>query len=121
MEHITISKRNELLRIPFAKAMFYEAFGNYCYGVFPNKQKVMLTISLAELDKLIHKAHEANQPDFIRVGKRFIINADRVVQINVTQGKLVLSDFVHEGNFALPIAKEAAKELKLYFENTTTK
>ena len=117
MKHITISRRNELLRIPFAKAMFYEAFCNYCYGVFPNKQKVMLTISLAELENHIRESHEADQPTFIRVGKRFIVNADMVVQINVTQPKLVLSDFDHEGNFSLPIAKEAAKELKHYFEN----
>ena len=41
MKEVIFNRRNELLRVPLAKAMFYEAFGNYCYGVFPNKQKVM--------------------------------------------------------------------------------
>lgn len=44
MKQIVFNRRNELLRVPLTRAMFYEAFGNYCYGVFPNKQKIMLPV-----------------------------------------------------------------------------
>ncbi len=44
MKYTIFNRRTELLRVPLAKAMFYEAYGNYCYGVFPNKQKVMLPV-----------------------------------------------------------------------------
>lgn len=32
MKYTIFNRRTELLRVPLAKAMFYEAYGNYCYG-----------------------------------------------------------------------------------------
>ena len=58
MKQIVFNRRNELLRVPLLRAMFYEAYGNYCYGVFPNKQKVMLPVGLAELEKRVSEDME---------------------------------------------------------------
>lgn len=116
MKEVIFNRRNELLRVPLAKAMFYEAFGNYCYGVFPNKQKVMLPIGLTQLEQLIAQTGEKGLTTFIRIGKKFIVNADMIVQLNFAKQQLILSDFDHPGNFALPVSKEALKQVKELYE-----
>ena len=118
MSRFTVfNRRNELLRVPLAKAMFYEAYGNYCYGVFPNKQKVMLPVSLAEVERLLPgDADDGMQHPFLRIGKRYIVNAAMIVQVSLCAQRLVLSDFEHEGNFALPVSKEALKAVKRLYE-----
>ena len=116
MKQIVFNRRNVLLRVPLLRAMFYEAYGNYCYGVFPNKQKVMLPVGLAELEKLIRSTSEAGQPVFIRIGKRFIVNTEMIVQVNLSTQKLVLSDFDHPDHFDLPIAREALRKIKELYE-----
>lgn len=119
MKYTIFNRRTELLRVPLAKAMFYEAYGNYCYGVFPNKQKVMLPVGLATVEEMLHKQAAETAPTFLRIGKRYIVNADMIVQVNLTNHKLVLSDFEHEGNFALPMSKEALKTIKRLYEDNT--
>ncbi|MBQ6422305.1 MAG: LytTR family transcriptional regulator [Prevotella sp.] len=116
MKEVIFNRRNELLRVPLVKAMFYEAFGNYCYGVFPNKQKVMLPVSLTKVEQLIVQTGEKGQTTFIRIGKKFIINANMIVQLNFAKQQLILSDFDHPGNFALPVSKEALKQVKELYE-----
>ena len=72
MKYTIFNRRTELLRVPLAKAMFYEAYGNYCYGVFPNKQKVMLPVGLATVEEMLHKqAAETAQAARIRLQRRF--------------------------------------------------
>ncbi len=117
MKEIIFNRRNELLRVPLAKAMFYEAFGNYCYGVFPNKQKVMLPVSLVQAEQLLARTGEKGQDTFIRIGKKFIVNANMIVQLNFAKQQLILSDFDHPGNFALPVSKEALRQVKELYEN----
>lgn len=117
MKYAIFNRRNELLRVPLTRAMFFEAYGNYSYAVFPNKQKVMLPVGLAEVKTLIRTKPEPGQPDFLRIGKRYIVNADMIVQVNLPKQLLVLSDFDHEGNFALPISREALKEIKRLYES----
>ena len=47
MKYVVFNRRNEVLRIPMGKAMFFESCGNYCYAVFPNNQKVVLPVGLS--------------------------------------------------------------------------
>ena len=116
MKEVIFNRRNELLRVPLAKAMFYEAYGNYSYGVFANKQKVMLPVGLTQLEQLLAQAAEQGRPTFIRIGKKFIVNADVIVQLNYSKQQLILSDFDHPGNFALPVSKEALKQVRELYE-----
>lgn len=118
MKYVIFNKKNEMLRVPIAKAMFYEAYGNYCYGVFPNKQKIMLPVNLGKVEELISIYREDNDSKFIRIGKRFIVNMDVVVKVDMTQQQLILSDLDHPGNFMLPISKDALKQIRdLYTAN----
>ena len=117
MKTIVFNRRNELLRIPLLTAMFYEAYGNYSYAVFPNKQKVMLPVGLAQVEQLIANHATTKDPAFLRIGKRFIVNTEMIVQVNLGSQRLVLSDFDHPDNFSLPVNKEALKEIKRLYES----
>lgn len=117
MKTIVFNRRNELLRIPLLKAMFYEAYGNYSYAVFPNKQKVMLPVGLAQVEQLIADHATTKDPIFLRIGKRFIVNTEMIVQVNLGSQRLVLSDFDHPDNFSLPVNKAALKEIKRLYES----
>ena len=116
MREVIFNRRNELLRVPLTKALFYEAFGNYSYGVFPNKQKVMLPVGLAQVEQLLKQTSDATSPAFIRIGKKYIVNSHMIVQLNFSKQQLILSDFDHPGNFALPVSKEALKQVKELYE-----
>ena len=59
---------------------------------------------------------EADQPTFIRIGKRYIVNADMIVQVNMSSQRLILSDFDHPDHFALPISKDALRAIKQLYE-----
>lgn len=112
MKHIIFNRRNEILRLPLAKAFFFEAYGNYCYVVFANKQKVVLPIGLGQVEEIFASNLVGGEPKFMRIGKRFIINMDVVVQVDLTKNQLVLSDFDHPGSFALPMSREALRQIK---------
>lgn len=112
MKYVIFNRRNEILRIPLGKAMFYESYGNYCYAVFPNKQKVVLPVGLSQVEELISRGVVADMPTFLRIGKRFIVNMDMVVQVDLTKLQLVLSDFDHPGSFAIPMSKESLKQIR---------
>lgn len=112
MKPVIFNRRNEMLRVPLTKAVFFEAYGNYCYGVYPNKQKVMLPVGLTKVEELIARRREDDDPRFVRIGKRFIINSEMVVKVDLTQQQLVLSDLVNAGHFVLPISKEALRQVK---------
>lgn len=77
----------------------------------------MLPVGLSQVEQLIGKESEEGHPIFIRIGKRFIVNTDMIVQVNISSQRLVLSDFDHPGNFSLPISKDALKQIKELYES----
>lgn len=71
MKYVVFNRRNEVLRIPMGKAMFFESYGNYCYVVFPNNQKVVLPVGLSQVETIIARRIVDDMPTFMRIGKRF--------------------------------------------------
>lgn len=118
MKYVVFTRRNEVLRIPMGKAMFFESYGNYCYAVFPNNQKVVLPVGLSQVETIIARRIVDDMPTFMRIGKRFIINMDMVAQVDLTKQQLVLSDFDHPGSFAIPLSKEALRQVKEIYSNS---
>lgn len=118
MKYVVFNRRNEVLRIPMGKAMFFKSYGNYCYAVFPNNQKVVLPVGLSQVETIIARRIVDDMPTFMRIGKRFIINMDMVAQVDLTKQQLVLSDFDHPGSFAIPLSKEALRQVKEIYSNS---
>ena len=52
-----------------------------------------------------------NAKQFMRIGKRFIVNMNYIYQVDIQKQILMLSDYEHF-LFQLPVSKEALKTVK---------
>lgn len=109
--------RDELAKVKLDKVAYFEADSNYCHVMFINGYKVTLLTSLINIEKLLSDRFSGDNPLFIRIGKRYIVNKNFIAHINVLRQKLVLTDFSTTTVFELSISKEALKNLKLLYSN----
>lgn len=112
-----LNSRDELLRIDVSKIVYFEADGNYTNIIQINKLRGVVCLNLAKLKEILADRLKEKSSNFIRIGKKYIINRTFVYQINIVRHKLVLSDG-QSFAFQLEISKEALKKLKeLYVGN----
>lgn len=108
---ILFNSRDELLRMEVGKIVYFEAGGNYTHIVSVNKLKATIGASLAKTEEVLTAQLGADAAQFMRVGKRFIVNVRYVYSINVARQHLVLSDQEHFA-YQLPVSKEALRCMK---------
>ena len=110
-QRIYFSSRDKLIRVDIQHIVYFEGDGNYTYLVTANKQKVCLTMNLAHIEEALASQLGDLAKQFMRIGKRFIVNMQFIYQIDIQKQALMLSDFVNFV-FLLPISKEALKRVK---------
>lgn len=104
--------RDELITVKLDRVAYFEADANYCHVVFINGAKATLLTSLVSIEKLLSERFKQNASNFIRIGKKVIVNSRFIFQINTLRQRLILSDFVSPNVLELNISKEALKNLK---------
>lgn len=119
-KYLYLNSRDELYKIDIARIVYFEAEGNYTNVILSNKYRATVCMNLAQMQKLINdNLHEAGAI-FARIGKRYIINLDYVLHINVLKQRLVLSDGEMFA-YAISVSKDALKKLKdMYIGLITT-
>lgn len=110
-EYLYINTRNELLRIDCSKIVYMEGNGNYTTIVLINKLKAMVCMNLSEMQRTISEALQERASFLIRIGKRFIVNANFIHRIDLQHHSMTVTDGVHFA-FQLGISKEALKQTK---------
>lgn len=108
---VYFNSRDKLIRLDAQKIIFCESDGNYTYIATPNNQKICITMNLSHTEEAMATQLGKVAKQFMRIGKRFVVNMNYIYQIDIQKQKLLLSDcerFV----FALPISKEALKQVK---------
>ena len=110
-QRIYFNSRDRLIRIDIDKIAFFEGEGNYTYIVTVNKQKVCLTLNLTHTEEALALQLGDNANQFMRIGKRFIVNMNYIYQVDIQKQKLMLSDCEHF-LFQMPVSKEALKTVK---------
>lgn len=114
--------RDELTKVELQKVVFFEADGNYSKVSFINGNSVLVLTNLANIEKLLEEQLAGRVQPFIRIGKRYVINAKYIFNINVLRQRLVLTDCVSPTVYTLSISKEALKNIKsLYIEKALWK
>ena len=108
---VYFNSRDKLIRLDAHKIAYFEADGNYTYVVTTNKQKVCLTMNLSHTEVAMATQMENLSKQFMRIGKRFIVNMNYIYQIDIQKQVLLLSDW-KQFVFQLPISKEALKRVK---------
>lgn len=110
--------RDELVKVRLEKVAFFEADSNYCHVRFINGAKATLHTSLVNIENLLEVRFKKENPMFIRIGKRYIVNIHFIFQINVSRQRLILTDYSSPTILELSISKEALRNLKqLYSGN----
>lgn len=104
--------RDEMIKVKLDRVACFEADANYCHVTFINGGKATLLTSLVNIETLISERFRADNPMFIRIGKRYIVNKNFIFRINVLKQKLVLSDLESPYIIELTVGKEALRNLK---------
>lgn len=110
-QRIYFNSRDKLIRLDVEKIVYFEGDGNYTYIVTANKQKVCITLNLAHTEEALAAQLGENAKQFIRIGKRFIVNMNYIYQIDIQKQTLMLSDCEHF-LFQMLVSKEALKIVK---------
>lgn len=111
LQRIYFNSRDRLIRLDIQKIVYFEGDGNYTYIVTANKQKVCVTLNLAHTEEALASQLGENARQFMRIGKRFIVNMNYIYQVDIQKQILMLSDYEHF-LFQLPVSKEALKAVK---------
>ena len=110
--------RDEMIKVKLDRVAYFEADSNYCHVIFISGAKATLLTSLVNIEGLLTERFKGDNPMFIRIGKRFIVNKQYIFQINIPRQKLILTDFVSPVILEISISKEALKNLNhLYIVN----
>lgn len=108
---VYFNSRDRLIRLDTQMIVYFEADGNYTYIVTTNKQKACLTMNLTHTEEALATQMENVASQFMRIGKRFVVNMNYIYQIDMQKQVLLLSDWKHFV-FQLPISKEALKSVR---------
>ena len=110
-QRIYFNSRDKLIRLDIQKIVYFEGDGNYTYIVTANKQKVCITLNLSHTEDALALQLGEQAKQFMRIGKRFIVNMNYIYQIDILKQTLMLSDCEHF-LFQMRISKEALKVAK---------
>ena len=111
LQIVYFNSRDKLIRLDIKKIVYFEGDGNYTYIVTANKQKVCITMNLSHTEVALAVQLGDSAKQFLRIGKRFIVNMNYIFQVDIQKQVLMLSDFEHFV-YQLPISKEALKSVK---------
>ncbi len=106
-----------MIKVRLERVAYFESDSNYCHVVFINGAKATLLTSLVNIEELLTKRLKSDNPMFIRIGKRYIVNRQYIFQISVPRQRLVLTDYITSGIMELSISKDALKNLKQLYTN----
>ena len=110
-QRIYFNSRDKLIRLDTQKIVYFEGDGNYTYMVTANKLKSCLTLNLSHTEEALAAQLGEQAKQFMRIGKRFIVNMNYIYQVDIQKQHLVLSDY-NRFVYQLPISKEALKAVK---------
>ena len=117
-KRIVISKGTELFMIPARRLVYISSDGNYSNAVTQDGRSILLSYQLGQLEDIISEQLADTGFDFIRLGRKLIVNMDYVHYIDTARQQLILSDCVscrHE----LTASREVLAQLKAYIEAST--
>ena len=114
--HIIISKGTEFLRIPQDKLVYISSDGNYSNVVTADNRQRLVAFQLGQIEDMIGEQMGDQGSNFLRIGRKLIINTDYLYSIDITTQQLILSNCAgcyHE----LSASREVLIKLKAYIES----
>ena len=110
-QKVYFNSRDSLLRLDIRKIVYFVSDGNYTFVVNANDHKVCLGMNLSRTEEALASQLGEHAKQFMRIGKRLIVNMNYIYVIDIQKQVLMLSDCEHF-RFQLPVSKEALKTVK---------
>lgn len=110
-QRVYFNSRDKLIRLDIQKIVYFEGDGNYTYIVTANRQKICLTINLTHTEEALALQLGEIAKQFMRIGKRLIVNMNYIYQVDIQKQTLMLSD-CDRFLFQMSVSKEALKTVK---------
>lgn len=114
--YLIIKTRDELLRIRIGEILYFEADRNYTKLVLSNGIQYTFAINIGKIIEILEKQITGYNSILTRVGKSYIVNKNRILQINIPRQKLILLMHDEKPRELLDISKEPLKALKSALE-----
>lgn len=108
---MVFASKEELLRVKVKEIAYFESDRNYTFVVTHNKLRTPVRMSLTGMQKMLEKELGEDSANFIRIGKKYIINKNLIYLISIPRQLLVLSDCKHFA-FKFNASKDALKRTK---------
>lgn len=108
---VYFNSRDSLIRIDITQIAYFEGDGNYTYIVTANKLKTCVTMNLSHTEAALADQIGKLAKQFMRIGKRFIVNMNYIFQVDIQKQQLTLTDY-DRFVYQLPISKDALKAVK---------
>src|SRR5574344_2605551 len=105
---LNLVTHDELFRIDISRAVYFQADDHYSIVYYNSDVHILLPFSLAAIEAAIKQNDEA-QRCLVRLGRKYIVNTDRIIRISSTQCKLYLYDEqgkTHTVPFSKPVIRE---------------
>lgn len=113
MTPIIFNNRDELIKVDIDKMVYAMAEDNYVNLFFKNGQRILLCMTLQHLEQLILGVMaRSKEGAYVRIGRKYIVNSNYIMQINLSKQQLVLSDLDVVKPITLNMSREALKVLK---------
>ena len=109
--HLKIVTSTRLVRIPVNYIVLIEAEGNYCDIYLHGKTIITVTLQLGQVIALIQEQLPDFKHLFARVGKSMVVNANYIIDIDLTSKSILLVDhkFIKYDRNA---SRDALKQIK---------
>ncbi len=113
-KRFVFSNSNEMQMVPHSAMVYIASSGNYSTITLADGSDILITQQLGQVEYELNKTIGYDDAaEFVRIGRKLILNCQYVLAINVAKQKIVMSDartFRHE----LTASKEALRQLKDY-------
>ena len=106
---LNLVAHDELYRIDIQRVVYFQADDHYSYVYYNSDVHLMLPFGLTDIESAIGK-NETAQSRLVRMGRKYIVNTERIMRISSTQCKLYLYDELGKTH-TVPLSKPVNREL----------
>lgn len=111
-EIILPNSGTELIKVRPSDIIYIEADGNYCYMYLTGGYKQQLWFNRQKFISLINEQLKSEKPQFIAVGRSYIVNITYIYLVNPIQGNMILYDSTNPTQIKLHASQEALNNIK---------
>jgi DNA-binding LytR/AlgR family response regulator len=111
-EIILPNSGTELIKVRPSDIIYIEADGNYCYMYLTGGYKQQLWFNRQKFISLINEQLKSEKPQFIAVGRSYIVNITYIYLVNPIQGNMILYDSTNPAQIKLHASQEALNNIK---------